>query len=215
MEKDIVQTENYKGYTINIVNDYDSENPLREWDNIGTAVCFHSRYDLGSNHDFSDVDELQDFLKSTPHLALNLYLYYHSGITMRTEPFSCRWDSGQVGVIYITFEEIRKEFKIKNVTKKWKEKIYGYMKGTIETYDQYLRGDVYGYQISKEDTDDITDSCYGYFGDDHSYIIDEAKSIIDYYAKEEEKIQKELNATYYLRLAKFYQRQQQLQGGKL
>jgi hypothetical protein len=32
----------------------------------------------------------------------DLYLYDHSGITISTSPFSCGWDSGQVGFIYLT-----------------------------------------------------------------------------------------------------------------
>lgn len=42
--------------------DYDDfpESP-REYDNLGKMVCFHSRYNLGDEHDFKDKD---DFLKS-------------------------------------------------------------------------------------------------------------------------------------------------------
>ena len=36
----------YRGYTINIYQDENSESP-REWDNAGTMICSHSRYNLG------------------------------------------------------------------------------------------------------------------------------------------------------------------------
>ena len=41
---------------------------------------------------------------------LPLYLYDHSGITMSISPFSCPWDSGQVGWIYCTPDAISKNF---------------------------------------------------------------------------------------------------------
>ena len=42
-------------------------------------------------------------------VALPLYLYDHSGITMNTSGFSCPWDSGQVGWIYCTKKRFREE----------------------------------------------------------------------------------------------------------
>ena len=48
-----------------------------------------------------------------PYVAyMNLYLYDHSGITMRcgdSNPFSCRWDSGMVGWIVISKETMKRE----------------------------------------------------------------------------------------------------------
>jgi len=49
----------------------------------------------------AEEGELQDILDSLDkYIILPLYLYDHSGITMSTGPFSCPWDSGQVGWIY-------------------------------------------------------------------------------------------------------------------
>lgn len=41
-----VYTEDYRGYHLRIENDEDAESP-RRWDNLGTMICEHSRYDLG------------------------------------------------------------------------------------------------------------------------------------------------------------------------
>jgi hypothetical protein len=41
---------------------------------------------------------------------LPLYLYEHSGITMSTSPFGDRWDSGQVGIIYVKREVAEREW---------------------------------------------------------------------------------------------------------
>ena len=57
------------------------------------------------------------------------------------------------------------------------------MKQEVETYDQYLRGDVYGYQIIEPYADDNNlDGCWGFYGLD--YCIQEAKHMADYWAKE-------------------------------
>src|SRR6187402_3409459 len=45
-------------FTLEIISDDDPMSP-REWDNIGTMVCFHKRYTLGDKHDYK---EPQDFL---------------------------------------------------------------------------------------------------------------------------------------------------------
>lgn len=124
---------------------------------------------------------------------LPVFMYDHSGITISTGPFSCPWDSGQVGFIYVTKQkyevETQKPFNFEDA-----EFI---LKGEIETLDQYLTGDVWGYTIySTEDEefanqiltheDDLPDdrnhedSCGGFFGDD--YCKDTAKDLLTFYS---------------------------------
>ena len=179
-----METENYKGFEIEIKSDEFAPNPRTEWDNLGTMVCFHNRYDLGDKEHGFDVrdhdsfKELADAIKKEDiAVILPLYLYDHSGITMSTGSFSCRWDSGQVGFIYITKEKARKEFGIKRITKAWIEKLTLYLEGEVETYDNYLTGSVYYFNI-----DDVEDgSCGGFYGYDHekSGLLDHARSSID------------------------------------
>lgn len=120
-------------------------------------------------------------------LHLPLYLYDHSGITMSTGSFSCPWDSGQVGFIYVSKKKAREEYG--PLTKKNLERVYTYLRGEVETYDQYLRGDVYGFVLKKVTpagygkaecgADDLecvqvyegekveeTDSCWSFYGSD-------------------------------------------------
>ena len=94
-------------------------NPREDWDNFGNMICFHRNYSLG-DYELSKEYEPNDYYKLKKRkdvVILPLYLYDHSGITINTTGFSCRWDSGQVGFIYVTHEEIRKEFGVKRVTK--------------------------------------------------------------------------------------------------
>lgn len=151
---------------------YRDSNP-REWDNLGTMICFHGRYDLGDKHSYnvdyySGWEEMQkailtDYGKGA--VILPLYLYDHSGISMRTSSFGCRWDSGQVGFIVVSKKTILSEFGGKIVTKKLREKVEGILEGEVKTYTQYLEGDIYGFKIVDEN-DDIIDSCYGFYGTD-------------------------------------------------
>ena len=169
---------NYKGYEIEIKQDENVESP-REWDNMGKMICFHRNYRLGDKHSYS-TDDLKDTIKQKDVFSLPLYLYDHGGISISTGSFIGRaqhaqWDSGCVGAIIVTYEDIRKEYNVKKVTKKILEKVEKQLKSEVETYDQFLTGDVYGYEITK-DGEDI-DSCWGFYGRDN--CEEEAKSIVD------------------------------------
>jgi hypothetical protein len=156
---------------LKVIHDYNAESP-RAWDNIGTMVCFHNRYDLGDNHnynadDYSGWGEMEKAIIKQDNVAviLPLYLYDHSGQSISTSPFSCRWDSGQVGFIVVSKKKALEEFGGKIVTKKLKERLEKILEGEVETYNKYIEGEVYGFQIVDED-DEVIDSCYGFYGTD-------------------------------------------------
>lgn len=157
--------------TVKIYPDGDPGSP-REWDNLGHMVCFHSRYDLGDKkHEFSDPQELIDFLENTPPpVCLTLYLLDHSGLRMNCGGFSMcdpqGWDWGRVGYIYVTREEILKEYSRKRLSKKLIAKVREVLESEVKTYDEYLTGAVYGYVVEDPDGDNI-DSCWGFYGFDY------------------------------------------------
>lgn len=184
----------YKGYTIKVYQDDDPMNPRIDFDNFGHMVCSHGRYNLGDiqigryQHNkecFPDVEYAKEFVKRKDIISLPLYLYDHSGLTMQTYPFSCPWDSGQVGFIYVTKEEIRKEYSCKLVTKKIREKAIALLKSEVEIYDQYLTGNVWGYRIFDSQGEE-RDSCWGYYGNYNKYMIPDCKQLIDHHVKEDE-----------------------------
>ena len=170
-------TEEHKGHTIRIMHDQDPESP-REWDNLGCMVCFHGRYNLGDNdHGFSDPDDFREFLETPTGksaVIMPLYLYDHSGITMSTGTFSCPWDSGQVGYIYANREKVLREFNRARMTRKLADHIRRILTAEVETYDQFLTGDVYGFEIEKDG--ESLDSCWGFYGFD--YCQTEARQAI-------------------------------------
>lgn len=51
-----IETINHKGLTIKLVADNDAESP-RGWENIGTMVCWHDKYNLGDKHDHSSPED--------------------------------------------------------------------------------------------------------------------------------------------------------------
>jgi len=174
----------YKGYNIKIYLDEDPENPRTAWDNFGHMICFHSRYNLGDKHDMS-LEDAKELEKSKDVISLPLYLYDHSGLTIRTYPFSCPWDSGKIGFVYVTKEEVRKEYSCKLVTKEIKEKVINLLRSEVEEYDNYLTGEVYGYRIV-DDNEEERDSCWGFFGNEwREMILSDCKQMIDYYVEED------------------------------
>lgn len=163
------------------------EKPItpREWDNLGTMICWHRRYNLGDKHE-SSIEEFRDFRKNTPMVILPLYLLDHSGLIMRNTSFNDPWDSGQVGYIYATYEKIRKEYNRRRITGKLIRRVKEILRSETETFNQYLTGDVYGFvlvEVSKCDLEkeheETLDSCFGFFGHDF-----ETNGILDYVGQE-------------------------------
>ena len=105
---DTLDTIEYRGYKILIRRDEDPQNPRNDC-NIGTMVCFHSRYDLGDKHDYElddvkDDERLPDEIENGVYLPI--FLLDHGNLSLSTDSFTCRWDSGQVGWIVATRESL-------------------------------------------------------------------------------------------------------------
>ena len=164
-------------YKIKVLQDENPYNPRND-DNLGTMVCFHNRYSLGDKHnynskDYSGWDEMKRAIIKNENVGviLPLYLYDHSGITMNTTGFSCPWDSGQVGFIFVSKKKILEEYGGKIVTKQLKDRITKYLVGEVETYDKYLTGEVYGFEVwklskKKKKEKKMIDSCWGFYDED-------------------------------------------------
>lgn len=166
----------HNGYTVKIIQDEDPESP-REWDNAATLVCFHKRYQLGDadhgyqSSDYNGWDELRAAIERDhkPVAILPLGLIDHSGISMfvgsGAHPFDYGgWDSGQVGFAFVSRAKALAEWgKGNRVTKHVREMADKCLRSEVETYDQYLRGDVYGFVVEAPDGDHV-DSCLGFYG---------------------------------------------------
>jgi hypothetical protein len=186
----ILETYASPDYRLSIYQDDCAENP-RSWDTFGRMACWHSRYDLGDKNDYgtprdfladlaiaagmsaemadeASKSELLDRINQSQIILIPLHLYDHGGITISASPFSCPWDSGQVGWMYATPEQIRAEFG-RRITKRVIEKAQKLMLSELEVYDQYLSGDVYGFSLEKKQSCghfEEVDSCWGFYGAD-------------------------------------------------
>lgn len=178
--------------------DYVAE--LIGWDDEKQEAVYDYWFGKGSGTN----EELHDYAHSKlseriqeefdrQYISLPLYIYDHSGISISTGSFSCPWDSGQLGLIYVSKDKIRQDYGIKHVTKAWADKIRGYLDQEVQVYDQYLTGDVWGFQVfevpegvnpeelSEEEIEDLeeVDSLWGLYGEE--YAEQEAKESAAYF----------------------------------
>ena len=157
------------GVTVKIYQDDSSMSP-REWDNLGTMVCFHRDYNLGdTGHGFTP-DTLRDKLKEPGIIWSSLYLYDHSGISISCGapslvkdsnhyPFDPGgWDTSLIGAIFCDTETIKREY---GDAPDAQERVLNCLRGEVKVYNQYLTGDVYGYMI-EDAAGKHLDSCWGF-----------------------------------------------------
>ena len=175
-----MSTIEYKGFTIEIVQDEEPFDPRDTDSTVGKMVCFHKRYKLGDKHDYdagnyfrwSDIEAA--IIGDNPGcLILPLRMLDHSGITMSigSGAYECDpggWDSGQIGFIFCTAALIQEEW---NGDRTLAE---NYLRGEVEEYDQFLRGDVYNFAI-KDSEGNVVNSCCGFFG--YDTCLEEAKRV--------------------------------------
>ena len=114
----------------------------REWDNFGRMICRNRKYSLGDEHDLNledcnSWDDVKEVIKSAGGvLILPLGLYDHGGISMYIGGKTDEWDSGQVGFIYVTKDDLDRE----GLTIESAEEI---LRNEVKIYDAYLTGNVY------------------------------------------------------------------------
>lgn len=189
---DPVYEESHHGHQIKIYHDTDPQNP-RDWDTFGTIICRHRRYNLGDDHTFEDAraflidlvgcsdetelsnERLLD-LAQRKAVILPVFLYDHSGLALNTVGFHCPWDSGQVGFIYVSLEDVHSEFDAKRVSPKMRVRAEELLRSEIATYHDYISGNVYGYSVEK-DGEEI-DACWGFSGDYEGYCLREAREVV-------------------------------------
>jgi hypothetical protein len=181
---EIIHSEMRNGYRIEIIHDEDPQDPRGD-DNLGTMVCKHRRYTLGDKD--AEMPEMETV--TSEWVAFQLHLYDHSGITIRTRAFTDidpqGWDSGMVGMIFASPEKIRKEYNLQPdapISPEIIEQVRAVLEQEVKTYDQFLRGLVWGFRVM--DGDDEKDSCWGFFQNEapdakDSYVLTEAREVAD------------------------------------
>lgn len=110
-------------------------------------------------------------------VVLPVYLLDHSGLTMSTTDFNDRWDSGQVGIIFVSFDKIREEMEVSRITPSIKEKAEQMLRDEVELYDAYLRGECYCYELYEDG--ELVHSCGGFTGAFDKAVKDMIKYLPD------------------------------------
>lgn len=149
--------------TLYIQPDTDPQSP-REWDNVGHIVSW---CDQAPGDEYPQLKDIEAWKQEFVMLAANtehelsiedvdaylekhfifvpVYAYIHSGIVLSTSPFSCPWDSGQIGYIYVAKEDYEKH-GIRD-----DEHATEILEGEIRTYSQYVAGEIIEFVVESKD----------------------------------------------------------------
>ena len=140
--KDII---NYRGRAIEIVQDEDSRSPQEDSDNGLFLVANHRDFyvaEPGEKRVPRDPAELLDRYKKT-HWVFPLEAYNHSGVVLALSHegnFPDRnWDVSQLGFVFVAKSEWRLSAKAREAAL-----------SLVNTWNQYLSGDVWGYVVGDD-----------------------------------------------------------------
>jgi len=165
---------------LEIIPDDMGESP-REWDNVEKMACSHRRYRLPNelNVPFDELGswgEVEEWIRETYNVVeiYPVYMLDHSGVRLSIGSFHDPWDSGQIGFIVATREDLLKAYSKKRMTKKIREDAMVILKEEVNALDQYMAGDVYGYKTytvkwcgeCQHEEEEEVDSCWGFYGTD-------------------------------------------------
>ncbi len=119
---------------------------------------------------------VDEFERVNGGVARVVYGFDHSGQSISMSDFNDRWDSGAIGIVYMTAEEIREWFGVKRITNKVRERAVENLRSWVNLMDHYVTGAVYGYVIEDPHGNEI-DSCWGYYEDSDDVL----KMVVEHY----------------------------------
>ncbi|MFA6719617.1 MAG: hypothetical protein WCS15_11095 [Prevotella sp.] len=148
------------------------DSPRVECENLGTFITWMNRYESPDRNEYDTIEEFYDYngiSGSTcliPGLAkmviMPVYCMAHSVVRYSTKSFGCPWDSGFAGFIYVSYEDIRKDYGCKYVTKRIIQMVKDVLQSEVKAYDQWANDP--SYEITIFDTKgDVVDSMGGFY----------------------------------------------------
>ena len=165
----LIEKWTYLDRVLEIHTDEDPMNPRKEFDNLGVMYCWHRNYELGDEQPQETSQELYEtVIAPDGGHVLKLYLMDHGGLLISSSPFGCPWDSGQLGYIHMP-KAVQAENGFTD------EQALKFLEGEVRTYNQYVSGEVYGFDMYTAGvctecghaTRKDEDSCWGFYGSDH------------------------------------------------
>ena len=163
-----IETKRIGKYKIDVVQDEDANSP-DFWGNDDVFVVYdHRQFDVRRKgfepRDIFDHTSSRNKMFYDGHYVFVLYAYIHSGVALSVGDHNfpdARWDVSSTGFVLVQRQ--------KNWTWKRSEALK-VAKAVTEEWNQYLRGDVYGYKVSDmtgvEDDDDDGEQLPGELDDD-------------------------------------------------
>lgn len=155
MSKYIAEKFKHNGYTVKLIADQDATAPDKFDEDDLFIVTTKNRYfqKLHNGNDARATFEDEEFKAKYHVFVLNSYI--HSGVALSLSngyPFNDQWDGGQIGFVFAEKESWATEDEARKAAETY-----------VETWNQYLSGDVWGFVIEDADGNDV-DSCWGLYG---------------------------------------------------
>jgi hypothetical protein len=177
-------------FRVRVEYDHDGTNPRTDFDQLGTMVCSHRRYDLPREGNLTaEIDDAFDrggLRLAARYLCvvhgavvLPVYGYDHGQLRLkagkRTGAFADPWDSGIAGVIYARRADIAREWVGNGSAMPSDDEIAGWLANEVEQYDTWANGEMTGYVVERATCPEadhadcgsecwqLIDSCWGYY----------------------------------------------------
>ena len=182
----------YKGCTIKLHYDEGYDSP-DEWGDEGLfLVGYHRDFTVERDNiitkdqavDIFRIQHGEELLKDADqsvkeilkeYHCFGLEAYIHSGVALSLSYEGNfpdrRWDVSQLGLVLAGKKEWKKREKARKAAE-----------GLIETWNQYLSGEIYGYE-TESPSGEFIHSCWNYYDKDE--MIEDAKGEINYYIKQQ------------------------------
>tara|TARA_R110000868_G_scaffold156695_1_gene383696 strand:- start:7088 stop:7735 length:648 start_codon:yes stop_codon:yes gene_type:complete len=148
--------ETYKNHRITIEPDENADNP-DDWGNEEAFLVYeHKQFQVERKgfeprEIFDYIQEEREVIDYDDYFIFNVKAYIHSGVSLSlgTEyPFNDRFDVSTTGFVLVKKDLLKGSSK--NEEDLTKEEAEKYAQGVIDTWNQYLSGEVYHFKIEKE-----------------------------------------------------------------
>ena len=130
-----------------------------DWDDVEDYNEWHDTEELASA--ICGCAEAPKLL-GTKGVILTVYRFEHSDVSYSTSPYNDPWDSGAVGFIWASDDDITREYG--DASEASRDKARHVLEAEVREYSAWANGDCYAVMLSKDDV--MLDCIGGYIGDD-------------------------------------------------
>jgi hypothetical protein len=167
----MIEAREVNGFRVEFYHDPDTESP-RDMTHGCEMVLSHRKYDLPNDagldlDDFGGWGEVGEALeKDGALLVLPVYMMDHSEVSLSVADYGDPWDSGQLGLAYVTPQNWADTQGTKwTGDQSQVEQAQRLIADEVQIYGQYLNGECFGFRVLDFDGEEL-DSCWGFIGFD-------------------------------------------------